>query len=188
MAIVRIMALTMLACLCATSVHADPTLWKKLYEPDHFAIMRHAEAPGTGDPENFNVDDCTTQRNLSISGREQAKIIGDHIRANGIKDAMVYTSQWCRCVDTAELMEIGLVQKLPALNSFYQRYQNKEKNLAVLRQFLSDSRDNASPIMLVTHQVTISALTDQYTRQGEIVIFKHLGGDTLEIIGSIAPR
>lgn len=175
MAIVRILVLTVLACLCATSVYADPALWKKLYEPGHFAIMRHAEAPGTGDPENFNIDDCATQRNLSTSGREQAKVIGEHVRANGIKDAKVYTSQWCRCVDTAELMNIGHVQELPALNSFYQRYQNKGKNLAALRQFLADNRDNSSPVLLVTHQVTISALTDQYTRQGEIVIFKHLG-------------
>lgn len=188
MAITRILVLTVLACLCATSVNADPALWNTLYEPDHFAIMRHAEAPGTGDPENFNVDDCTTQRNLSTSGREQAKVIGERARANGIKDAKVYTSQWCRCVDTAELMNIGHVQELPALNSFYQRYQNKKKNLAALRQFLADNRDNSSPIILVTHQVTISALTDQYTRQGEIVIFKHLGGDKLEIIGSISPR
>jgi len=188
MAIVRILVLTVLACLCATSVYADPALWKKLYEPGHFAIMRHAEAPGTGDPENFNIDDCATQRNLSTSGREQAKVIGERVRANGIKDAKVYTSQWCRCVDTAELMNIGHVQELPALNSFYQRYQNKGKNLAALRQFLADNRDNSSPVLLVTHQVTISALTDQYTRQGEIVIFKHLGRDMLEIIGSISPR
>ncbi len=188
MAIVRILVLTVLACLCATSVYADPALWKKLYAPGHFAIMRHAEAPGTGDPENFNIDDCATQRNLSTSGREQAKVIGERVRANGIKDAKVYTSQWCRCVDTAELMNIGHVQELPALNSFYQRYQNKGKNLAALRQFLADNRDNSSPVLLVTHQVTISALTDQYTRQGEIVIFKHLGRDMLEIIGSISPR
>lgn len=188
MAIVRIIVLTVVACLCATSVYADADLWEKLYEPNHFAIMRHAEAPGTGDPENFDVHDCTTQRNLSTSGRDQAKVIGERIRANGIKDAKIYTSQWCRCIDTAELMNIGPVQELPALNSFYQRYQNKEKNLTALRQFLSDNRDNSSPIILVTHQVTISALTAQYTRQGEIVIIKHLGGDTLEIIGSILPR
>lgn len=188
MTFTKVFVLTILACLAASHTQADPALWKKLYEPNHFGIMRHAEAPGTGDPDNFKIGDCTTQRNLSESGRVQAVSIGETARANGIKNANVYTSQWCRCVDTAQGLNLGHVKELPALNSFYQRYQDKEKNLAALRQFLDDHRDDSSAKILVTHQVTISALTGQYTRQGETIIFKHLGGDALEIIGSILPK
>jgi len=188
MTFTKIFVLTVLACLATTHVQADPALWKKLHEAGHFAIMRHAEAPGTGDPDNFSIGDCTTQRNLSASGRAQAVAIGEVARENGIENASVYSSQWCRCVDTAVGLNLGDVQALPALNSFYQRYQNKEANLTALRQFLNDHRNDRSPKILVTHQVTISALTGQYTRQGETIIFKHLGGDALEIIGSILPE
>lgn len=84
-------------------------------------IVRHAIAPGTGDPSNFEVDDCSTQRNLDTSGRNQALAMGDWLRSQGVDSARVYSSQWCRCKDTAELLKLGPVKELPALNSFYQR-------------------------------------------------------------------
>ena len=95
--------------------------WDALTEPGAFAIMRHALAPGTGDPADFRLDDCTTQRNLDARGREQARAIGAAFRDRGITFDVVLTSQWCRTRETAELLGLGEVVEAPALNSFFQR-------------------------------------------------------------------
>lgn len=169
------------------SASADETLWSKLYEPGHFAIMRHTTAPGTGDPDNFKIGDCSTQRNLNEVGAREARAIGKAIKAGGIKSARVYSSQWCRCLDTASQLNLGPVTELPALNSFYQRYDTKMVNMRGLRRFIDANDDSTEPIILVTHQVTISALTGQFTRQGETIIFRHIGGGEVEVVGSIPP-
>src|SRR5688500_16468822 len=73
------------------------------------ALLRHALAPGIGDPAEFRLDDCATQRNLSAAGRDQARAIGERLRAQGITQAEVYSSQWCRCLETARLLDLGAV-------------------------------------------------------------------------------
>ncbi|WP_372880219.1 histidine phosphatase family protein [Psychromonas sp.] len=129
-------------------------------------IVRHAIAPGMGDPDNFNIGDCSTQRNLDASGREQALSMGEWLRSQGVERARVYSSQWCRCKDTAELMKFGPVKELPALNSFFQRREEKDSNMRSLRHFLSEQTLDGSLIILVTHQVTITALTGVYPGSG----------------------
>ncbi len=168
---------------------ANPILWSKLHEPGHFAIMRHASAPGTGDPANFKIGDCSTQRNLSAEGRKEAEAVGLDAKAGTINEALVYSSQWCRCLETARNLKLGEVKELPALNSFYQRSEDKAGNMKALRAFIAEkaSRDSDTPIILVTHQVTISALTGTYTRQGETVIFRHTGDGEVEVVGKIPP-
>lgn len=133
-------------------------------------LLRHAIAPGFGDPENFRIDDCSTQRNLSEAGRQQAKAIGAWLRARGVSRARVYSSQWCRCVETAELLAIGEVSQLPALNSFFQRPEDRVPNLAALQSFLSDQVVQKEPLVLVTHQVTIVGLTGVFLGSGEGVV------------------
>lgn len=81
-------------------------------------MIRHALAPGIGDPEDFTLGDCTTQRNLNDEGRAQAKVLGEWLRKHGITKVRLYSSQWCRCMETARLMNFGDVTPLPALNSF----------------------------------------------------------------------
>jgi len=133
-------------------------------------LLRHALAPGFGDPEKFRVADCSTQRNLSDEGRQQARTIGAWLRARGIKQARIYSSQWCRCLETAELLGIGKVVPLPGLNSFYQRPADREPNLAALPFFLASQQSSSEPLVLVTHQVTIAALADIFPDSGEGVI------------------
>lgn len=94
--------------------------WDALREPGAHAIMRHALAPGTSDPANFDVDDCATQRNLDDRGRAQAKAIGDALRARSITFDRTLSSAWCRSFETAELMALGPPEITPALNSFFQ--------------------------------------------------------------------
>jgi len=163
-----ILALAALLPTAAPATESDA--WESLARGGHVALIRHALAPGTGDPRAFDVDDCSTQRNLSAQGREQARRIGDAFRAAGIARAMVFSSQWCRCLETARLLDLGPVEPLPALNSFYQRPDERAGRLAALRAFLADLEPDGAPVVLVTHQVTITAMTDGYPASGEIFV------------------
>lgn len=147
------------------------TLWALLNTPNHAALMRHALAPGTGDPANFEVSDCSTQRNLSDTGRQQSKAIGTLFRDKGISSAAVFSSQWCRCQDTATLMALGPVTPLPIINSFFRDRQNAAPQTQALAKWLVTEKPTA-PTVLVTHQVNITALTGVYPASGDIVIIK----------------
>jgi phosphohistidine phosphatase SixA len=150
------------------------------------ALLRHALAPGTGDPAGFQLEDCATQRNLSDAGRAQARAIGERLRAQGITRAEVYSSQWCRCLETARLLDLGRVTELPALNSFFGDRASAGAQTAALANFLSGGR-RAAPLVLVTHQVNITALTGQPTRSGEIVVVALPFRGEGSVLGRIAP-
>ena len=151
----------------------------------HILMIRHARAPGTGDPANFRIGDCSTQRNLDDRGREQARAIGKWLRSKGITSAMVYSSQWCRCLETAELLEMGSVAELPALNSFYELTQNREPNLNALRKFIAEQPSDGALIILVTHFVTISAIADEGVSSGEGVLLKLKKDASYETVGRL---
>ena len=150
---------------------------RRLTDGGHVLMIRHALAPGTGDPREFRLGDCATQRNLDERGRAQARAIGTWLRARGVTVAQVYSSQWCRCLETASLMGIGPVVELPALNSFYERPSNREPNLRTLREFLATRPAQGPPTVLVTHQVTIAAITGSGVSSGEGVVVELEGGD-----------
>ena len=136
----------------------------------HVLVIRHAEAPGFGDPPGFRVGDCTTQRNLNDAGRAQARAIGDWLRARGVERARVYSSQWCRCMETAKLLGLGAVTELPALNSFFESPQDREPNLAALKDFFERQPLDGELVVLVTHQVTINALSGVFPASGTGVL------------------
>ena len=152
----------------------------------HVLLLRHAYAPGTGDPEHFRIGDCTTQRNLNDQGRTQAKQIGQWLRRRGIETARIYSSQWCRCQETARLLDLGPVTDLPALNSFFERPQDREPNLAALRVFLSRQPTEGRLIILVTHFVTISGITGEGVASGEGVVLKLRGDGGTQFSGLLA--
>ena len=162
-------------------------LWEKLRSGDHFVLMRHALAPGTGDPPSFEIDKCETQRNLSQRGREQARDIGALFRENGIHTAQVYSSQWCRCLDTARLLNLGDVTELPIINSFFQNFENEKVQTAALVQWLNHQA-LAPTLILVTHQVNITAFTGIYPSSGEIVVVHSREDGTFAPIGTIATQ
>lgn len=185
-----------LAALCiamAINGHSQPSsqadLWQAIKSEGYVVLMRHSTAPGTGDPSNFALDDCATQRNLSRSGRDQAVRIGDRLRANGIESASVYASPWCRCMDTASLINLGEVTELMSLSSFYQNFQNQspaQQNQALLQWLSQQPLDQ--PTVLVTHQVNITALTAVYPSEGQLVVTQVLESGELLVIGSIRPE
>lgn len=159
-------------------------LWDEIRGGGHILLIRHALAPGTGDPENLTIGDCTTQRNLNDVGRDQARAIGDLFRVNGIASAEVYSSQWCRCLETAENMNLGTVTEQPFLNSFFQRYETRESQTQAALSWIADA-DLSAPTVFVTHQVNITALTGVYPASGEIVVIKRGHADALEVVGRI---
>ncbi|MFW2440426.1 MAG: histidine phosphatase family protein [Arenicellales bacterium] len=148
-------------------------------------MIRHALAPGIGDPEEFDVNDCSTQRNLDGAGREQAKAIGQWLRDHGIKNAKVFSSQWCRCMDTASLMAMGEVTPLPALNSFFESPQDREPNLSAIRAFSHNNSNPGELIIMVTHQVTISGITGNWTDSGHGKLVRPDSDGSIKLLGAL---
>lgn len=179
----------LLACVLATlavPVEAgDDGLVKRMQAGGAVLMIRHAEAPGIGDPEDFSLDDCSTQRNLSEQGRAQAGAIGNWLRSRGINNARVFSSQWCRCFDTAQLMDIGEVTTHKGLNNFFTVPEDRESNLAALRAFLAEQPGDGELLVLVTHQVTISALTGEYTPSGHGKLLVLDGAGGFRLAGSL---
>ena len=138
-------------------------------------FMRHALAPGIGDPENFLLSDCDTQRNLNDEGKKHAIKIGVALAKAKIKIDKILSSQWCRCYDTAILMDLGDVEIFSGLNSFYQRHAEKEATLLKLRAYLKE-KPSESLILMVTHQVVISAITGVNVTSGGFVAYNSKTG------------
>lgn len=175
------------SCLLASSInlHANEQgMLASLKSGNHFAIMRHALAPGSGDPSNFDLKDCSTQRNLSQTGIDQAVNIGKKLRDNGISEAQVFTSQWCRCIDTAEQLDLGMPVELPLINSFFQDRSEGPAQTHALKKWLME-QDLSKPLILVSHQVNITALTDVYPNSGEIIIVERLSNGEFIVTGRI---
>ena len=178
-------SIVIVVCFSAALAAASDNLIRQINSGGHVLMIRHAYAPGTGDPENFKIGDCSTQRNLSDEGRTQAKSIGQWLRGRGIESARVFSSQWCRCLETAELIGLGTVLELPALNSFFERPQDAETNLAALRAFLSKQPEDGELILLVTHFVTISAIAKENVSSGEGVLLQLTGTGGFDVLGNL---
>ena len=170
----------------AVNVHAESkNLLEQMKAGGHILMIRHAMAPGSGDPKNFQIGDCSTRRNLDDRGRSQARAIGEWLRSNGIEKARMFSSQWCRCQETAKLINLGPVVQLPALNSFYERPQDREPNLKALRIFLSKQTSQDKLLILVTHFVTISEITGEAVSSGEGVVLRIKEKGAFEVAGRL---
>lgn len=135
-------------------------------------FFRHALAPGFGDPTNFKVDDCLTQRNLDIRGREQAKRIGGVFKVLDFATDTVHSSPWCRCLETARLMDIGPVESFDGLSSFFEGHVDRQATLKLLSdKLLTISNRNEAPAIMITHQVVIRAITRLVTSSGEAILY-----------------
>ena len=132
-------------------------------------FMRHALAPGFGDPDNFSLTKCNTQRNLDQVGRSQAIEIGRKIKASGLSFSEVLSSEWCRCKETAQLLDIGQWETFSGLNSFFQDYADRGETLQKLNIKFSDLKTGVT--FMVTHQVVIRAVTGVSVGSGELVTY-----------------
>jgi len=168
-----------------SSIKADSNqnLINELKNGGKLIFIRHAYAPGGGDPNNFDINDCNTQRNLSNSGREQAKNIGNFFKNNNIKIKNIYSSEWCRCKETA-LIAFNKFETKDFLNSFFNSEfaQNKDAQMNNLKEFIKNNKSKQN-LVFVTHYVVISESLNYLSSSGEIVVsdkdFKVI--DTVEI-------
>lgn len=147
------------------------TVWDYLRQGDqrlYVVLLRHALAPGTGDPANFRLGDCATQRNLSEAGRQQAIAIGQAFRQQGVTVEGVLSSQWCRCLETAELLGLGPVEPFAPLNSFFRDRRTTDSQTAAVEAYLRQQPQGV--LIMVTHQVNITALTGIFPPSGHGVV------------------
>lgn len=137
---------------------AAAPLAQRLRDGSHVLLLRHADAPGVSDPPGFRLDDCSTQRNLGPLGREQARRLGQWLRSQGLAQAAVYSSPWCRCLETARGLELGPVTVEPALGSFFEQPELAAARTAELQALLAQQqRAGAGARIFVTHMVNIRA-------------------------------
>ena len=153
---------------------AQSELANKLNDGTHVLLIRHADAPGYGDPRNYQIGQCSTQRNLGDLGRKQAKNTGDWLSSQGIGQAKVYSSPWCRCLDTASLLNKGEVKKEMALGSFFDDMSQAKKQTDELTKFIAVERKQFpnTPIIMVTHHVNIQSYVGVVINSGDMVLVK----------------
>ena len=143
---------------------------KNLKNGGNLIFIRHAYAPGGGDPDHFEINDCSTQRNLSEDGRKQAKNIGNYFKKNLIPIDKVISSEWCRCKETAEIA-FRKFETNNFLNSFFSEKfsKNKKKQIKNLKKYINEWDGNKN-LVFVTHYVVISEVLNYAPSSGEIVI------------------
>ena len=160
---------------------SNDDLIQSLKEGGKIIFIRHAYAPGGGDPDNFDVNDCSTQRNLNNEGISQSKLIGEFFVKNKIQIDQVLSSEWCRCKDTAKYAFKNF-KTFNALNSFFSSKfaQNEDKQINDLKNFIQNWKSEKN-LILVTHYVVISSMLNIAVGSGEIVITNN----DYDVIGTI---
>ena len=161
-----------LLALFAMPVSAN--LANSLSDRQHVLLMRHADATGYGDPAGYRLDQCSTQRNLGDRGKKQAILIGQWLTNQGITSAKVMSSPWCRCIDTAKLLNKGQVTISPALGSFFDDMSMEKEQTRNLEKLIQAqlNENPKTPIILVTHHVNIQAFTGKVVNVGDMVLAK----------------
>lgn len=173
--------------LLGTRVGAQQVgLWPELTRGGVAILLRHAQTePGVGDPPNFRIGDCSTQRNLSDVGRQQARRIGSAFATRAVRIEQVLSSQWCRCLETARLaFPDSQVDPFPALNSFFEDRSSEPKQTRDAMARIAAIRAPAN-VVFVTHHVNILALTGDAVGSGEAVLARP-AGTALRVIGRLA--
>lgn len=184
---IMLVATLMFSLLMSLPVTADnDEAWAALREGRAILMLRHALAPGTGDPAGFNVNDCRTQRNLNEAGRDQARSWQPFLQERGITRARVFSSQWCRCLDTGREMGLGQVTAWPALNSFF---RNRGDGPTQTRQTIDlvNQLESGAPVVLVSHQVNVTALTGVFPASNEGVILALPLSENPTVLAKVSP-
>ena len=170
MKIFNILVLIFICIISSVKADLKHNITSELKKGGKLIFIRHAYAPGGGDPENFDINNCATQRNLNDSGRIQSKKIGDFFKKNNIPLGKVFSSEWCRCKDTA-LIAFKNFETKKFLNSFYSEKfaKNKDSQIIDLKNFIIDW-DGIQNLVFVTHYVVISQILNYSSSSGEIVV------------------
>jgi phosphohistidine phosphatase SixA len=165
-------ALSMVLALAGSAAHAadDAVAWAALRGDGHVALIRHASAPGpAGDPVGYKLDDCATQRNLSEQGRAEARALGERFRTQQVKVGKIVSSEWCRCRQTAELMNIGPIEDAPTFNNAFVLNIKRDELTAGARVLIGAWRGPGT-LVVVTHGENIQLMLGLRLREGEIIV------------------
>jgi phosphohistidine phosphatase SixA len=167
---IKFIIIILISLTSSIKAEIDKDILASLKEGNKLIFIRHAYAPGGGDPDNFDINDCNTQRNLSDSGRQQAKNISNFFIENQINFKSVYSSEWCRCKETAKIA-FGDFETKNFLNSFFsQKFaKNRKKQMKDLNNFVNNYNDDGN-LVFVTHYVVISEALNYAPSSGEIVV------------------
>lgn len=165
---------------------ADEALWARMRVGGLVVAIRHASAPGTGDPTGFRLGDCSTQRNLSGEGRAQAQALGKAFRTRDIPVARVLASRWCRTLETARLA-FGEAEEEPALDSLFGRRDRAAAQSDAVRSIIDRWPADGGNLVLVTHQANIAALVGAGLREGEMVILTRAADGGFAVVGRMLP-
>lgn len=186
--IIRLTVLVAALIVAAHTASADEAAaWDALRAGGHVALMRHTDAPGgTGDPPGFKLDDCATQRNLSAEGRADAAAIGARVKGEGAAFERVLSSPWCRCLDTAKLMDVGPVEAEQTFSNAFVLSEQRDALTAGARAIVQAWRGPGT-LLVVTHGANIRALIGTSPAQGEIVVVRAGPGGSIEPVGRIPP-
>jgi phosphohistidine phosphatase SixA len=161
--------------------------WAALASGGHVALVRHGSAPpGYGDPPGFQIDDCTTQRNMDERGRAQARALGEAFRQHGVPVDKIISSPWCRCLETARLMALGPVESAMAVAS-----SNRSPARHVVLKQMVEAWRGPGTLVVVTHAFTVLALVGIMPEQAETVVVRSRLGDQagLDVVGRLpTPR
>jgi len=181
----RALAAVALAGFASVALASADAAWDALKAGGHVLVVRHAQTvPGIGDPPGFRIDDCATQRNLSEAGRAQSKAMGERLAGAGVRVGEVLSSGWCRCLDTARIA-FGRATRYPPLDSFFDDRAVEPGRTAAVRERMRQWRGPGT-LVLVTHQVNITALTGEVPAMGEAVVVAPGGASGPAVVGRIA--
>ncbi len=169
---INLILLVLLSVFFFSNVFSNENVILELQKGKKIIFIRHALAPGNGDPYNFDLDDCDTQRNLDERGIKQSKKIGEFFSKNNIPIDIVLSSEWCRCKDTAKYAFENF-KTFNALNSFYDAkfFKFKKKQIKALKKYI-DEWDSNKNLVLVTHYVVISEILNIGVSSGELAVTK----------------
>ena len=166
------------------SARAAEPVWDVLRGGGQIVMLRHASTePGLGDPPGFRLDDCATQRNLSEAGRAEARRIGAAFVRRAVPVARVLSSRWCRCVETARLA-FGRVEAWSPLDSFFDDRSREPQQTRAVRALIAEPLTGGN-LILVTHQVNITALTGIAPAMGEMVVLSPEPRGSFKIVGRL---
>jgi phosphohistidine phosphatase SixA len=183
------LALLVVLGLSAPSL-ADEAGIASLKAGGHVAMVRHGlTTPGSGDPLGFKLEDCATQRNLIDQGREESRKLGRLLRDRGIAVDRVLSSEWCRCIETAELIAVGKVEKASPLNNLFGRPQNRAKQVEEMRELIA-KWNGPGTLLLVTHGATMGALMgiNPETAAGVVLAPAPGTADGFRVVGRLSPE
>jgi len=176
--------MTLVLCaVSASTAQASEAIWEALRAPGSVVVVRHSYAPGTFDPPDAKIEDCSTQRNLDESGRAQARRLGEAFRQHGITVGTVRSSPRCRCLDTGRLA-FGKAQPWDALGGALRNEELRQRHLVEIREAVAGHR-SGPPLVLVTHGSVVSDLTGLNVQMGTFVVLRRTPAGRHEVAGHL---